>query len=234
MSSLSLVTPCYNEEKNIRRFIEDWYAELSKKLDDFEIIIVNDCSTDSTPLILHDLAKKFPRLVVINNENNLKYGGTIVRGIKQSSKKYVIWADSDYSHYPADFWKLWEHRENYDAVWGVRSVRQRDTFERSFFTVGNMLLTLLLFQKFLKDPNCAFKLFRREKLLSIIDSIDLHPIMTTTKIAIKAKQMKLFLKEIPVTFLKRSSGMGSIEGFKHISAAFSGLKEMLRFKFTGR
>lgn len=227
------MTPCYNEEKNIHRFIEDWHAELSRRLDNFEIIIVNDCSTDSTPQILKDLSEKFSRLIILNNEKNMKYGETIIRGIKHSSKKYVIWTDSDYSHYPHDFWKLWEHRENYDTVWGIRGITQRDNIERSIFTAGNILLSLILFQYFLKDPNCAFKLFKREKILSIINTIKPHSIITTTKIAIRTKQMKLSIKEVPIAFLKRSMGLGSIEGLKHFPAACSGLIEMIRFRFKG-
>ena len=231
MSSLSLIVPCYNEEENIRKFTEDWYAELSRKLDDFEIIIVNDCSTDSTPQILKELAEKFPRVIVLTNEKNKKYGETIILGIKYATKDYVIWADSDYSHYPEDIWKLWRYRNDYDTIWGIRGVIQRDSRRRSFFTAGNIILIWILFHIFLKDPNCAFKLYKREKLLRILDTVKTHFLITTTKIAIRTRQMKMSIKEVPVAYIKRSKGSGSV---KYLSAALSGFKEMLYFRFSGK
>ncbi len=234
MASLSIIVPCFNEEENIESFLSDWYSELSLKIDDFEIIIIDDCSTDSSPQILKELVDEYPKLIVLRNEENKKYGHTIIRGIKRASKDYIFWTDSDYSHYPTDFWKLWDYHENYDAVWGIRSVMERDSVVRTIFTVGVILLTLILFQKFFKDPNCAFKLFRRENLLKVIACLNVHPILTTTKIAIKTKQMKLSVKEVPVAFLKRTMGSGSIDGFKHVPAVLSGIKEMFNFRITRR
>ncbi len=229
--SLSLVVPCYNEEDNIQRFTCDWHAELSRHLDDFEIIIVNDASTDSTSQILRKLKGQFSQVVVLNNEKNKRYGETVFKGLKYASKDYVMWADADYSHYPKDIWKLWKYRDDYDAIWGVRNITHRDSRERIFFTIGNILLTLILFRIFLRDPNCAFKLYRREKLLPVLGILDIHPIMTTTKVAIKSKSMQLSIKEIPIAYLKRVKGRRSI---RHIPAAFSGLKEMFYFRLKGR
>lgn len=231
MSSLSIVVPCYNEEDNIQRFVKDWHTELSQKLDDFEMIIVNDCSTDSTPQMLAEIERKYPHVIVLHNEKNQKYGETMIKGVKHASKEYVIWVDSDYSHCPADLWKLWEYRKKYNAVWGVRGVAQRDSRGRFLFTMGNILLTLVLFGKYFCDPNCAFKLYRRKELLSIVDSLVIHPIMTTTKIAIRTKQMKYSIKEVPVAYLKRAGGAGSI---KHVPAVIAGIKEMLRFRLGGK
>lgn len=230
MASLSLISPCYNEEKCIERFIQDWHAELDKGVGDFEIIIIDDASSDSTPQLLDKLKKRFIRLVVLNNARNLKYGGSLFRGIRQASKEYCLWTDSDYSHYPSDFWKLWSHRQDFDAVWGVRGFMQRDCLSRTFFTIGNVALISVFFQKVMRDPNAAFKLFKREQLLRIIDSLAPHPFMTTTKIAIRAKEMNFAVKEVPVAFLRRSTGTGSV---KHIPAALVCFKDMIKFRLTG-
>lgn len=234
MASLSLISPCYNEADTIEVFVADWYRELDQRLDDFELIIVDDCSTDASPEILAGLCRRFPRLAVITNRQNLKYGATVLRGIRQAHGEFVIWTDSDYSHRPADFWKLWRHRTDYDGVWGTRRVIQRDSYGRIFFTLGNIWLIRFLFRLKLRDPNCAFKLFRRKALLSVIDTIQVHPIMTTTKIAIRARQMGLQIKEIPVDFLERSQGRGSISGIRQVAAAVAGVRELFIFRRSGK
>ncbi len=234
MIPLTLISPCFNEAENLHSFVENWYQELALGLDDFEMIIVDDCSNDSSPEILAELALKLPRLKVLTNRKNLKYGATITRGIRQARGDFIIWTDSDYSHKPADFWKLWKHRQAHDAVWGTRQVIQRDSYGRIFFTIGNILLIRLLFQLRLQDPNCAFKLFQRKKLLPVLDSIQIDPIMTTTKIAVRSCQMGLRVKEVPVDFLERARGKGSLVGIRQLSAAVAGVRELMVFKNLGR
>lgn len=119
--SLSLVSPCYNEKGNIRRFVMDWHKELSSRLKDFEIIVVDDCSTDETPEILAELSRTIPQLVVIRNVKNSRHGASLINGFRRAKKDFILWTDSDYSHYPKDIWKLWELRKDYDAVWGFGS-----------------------------------------------------------------------------------------------------------------
>ncbi|MFH1982548.1 MAG: glycosyltransferase family 2 protein [Pseudomonadota bacterium] len=234
MTTLSLISPCYNESDNIRDFVEDWHRELAARIDDFEIIIVDDCSTDATPDLLKALQAKYPRLEVLTNATNRRYGAAVMRGLRHAAGQYVIWTDSDYSHRPSDFWKLWRRREAFDGVWGIRRVDQRDSLGRIFFTIGNILLIGLIFNIRLKDPNCAFKLFRRDALMPVIDAIRVHPIMTTTKIAIRARQAGLSIEEVPVEFLERTRGQGSIDGVRQIGAAVEGVRELMAFRLRGR
>ena len=71
---ISIVTPTFNEEDNIELFLRDWHSELDLRIDDFEIIVIDDCSTDSTPQILSVLKEKYPNLMVLRNNENKKYG----------------------------------------------------------------------------------------------------------------------------------------------------------------
>jgi len=228
---ISIVFPCYNEEKNLKRLLHDWNNELKSMNINYELIVVDDCSTDNSYNLLVELSEQYPHLCVLKNEKNSKYGITVLKGIKASNGHYILWTDSDYSHPPSDFRKLWSMKDAYDAVWGIRSITKRDTKSRVFFTICNIVFTLIVFQVFLKDPNCAFKLYKRKALFPVLDLIDVDPLMTTTKISIKSIQKKLSIKQIPVQFFKRAEGTTTISGFR---SAKRGVQEMIKFKMTGR
>jgi len=94
---VSVLMPAYNAEKYIREAIE---SILSQTYKNFELIIINDCSTDSTKKIIQKYAKKESRLVLINNEENLKISKTLNKGLELAKGKYIVRMDADDWSYP--------------------------------------------------------------------------------------------------------------------------------------
>ena len=105
--NISIVVPAYNSEGSIKTLIYEIESEISKITNhDFEIIIVNDSSVDSTKKILHNIAKKNQNLKIINNEQNLGQASSTLIGIKQSKGDVIVTIDDDLQHPPKEIVKL--------------------------------------------------------------------------------------------------------------------------------
>src|SRR4051812_17337981 len=93
--SLSLFLPAWNEEDYVERAVTRAMKVLQRLSDDWEIIIVNDASTDQTQEISERLAQKHRQVRVINHPHNLKLGGSIKSGMAASTKDIVVYSDMD-------------------------------------------------------------------------------------------------------------------------------------------
>ena len=93
---LSVIIPCYNSEKNIRSVIKkdiEIFEQLN--IEEYEFILVNDCSPDNTWNIIKELSKKNPRIVAINLAKNTGQNGAIMAGFHYVSGDYVVVSDDD-------------------------------------------------------------------------------------------------------------------------------------------
>lgn len=94
---VSVLVPAYNAELYISEAIE---SILNQTFKDFELIILNDCSTDNTKKIIEKYAKKDSRILLINNEENLRIAKTLNKGLKIAKGKYIVRMDADDWSYP--------------------------------------------------------------------------------------------------------------------------------------
>jgi glycosyltransferase involved in cell wall biosynthesis len=99
MKSLSLVIPAWNEEKNIPPLIQAIKKDIPLLTDDFEVIFIDDASSDATPKLLDDLSKLDARIKVIHNKKNMKLGGSLREGLRIVSKDLVLYLDADLPFY---------------------------------------------------------------------------------------------------------------------------------------
>ena len=88
--SLSIVMPAYNESKSIETSLRQTMEACKRAPGKFEIIVVNDCSTDNTLEIAQRVAKEFPEIRVITNESNLGFGGAFRNGVMHAKLSYVV------------------------------------------------------------------------------------------------------------------------------------------------
>ena len=95
--SLSVFMPFYNEEGNVEKVILEAESFLKKndKISKFEIIIVNDGSTDSTKQVAQELVNKYQNVRLITHEKNMGYGAALISGIRNSIHDYVFFMDGD-------------------------------------------------------------------------------------------------------------------------------------------
>jgi len=226
MSSISVVMPAYNEEAIIERSVRNFYDEIVKKVGDSELIVVDDWSTDNTPVILKNLQKELPKLVVIKTPCNSGHGKAVRLGFDTAKKEFIFHTDSDYQHDPKEFWKLYTYIENYDIVVGVRKKRQ-DPFYRKVISRISRFVGSFLFGVELHDMNCPFRVYKRETFNKLAKFVDTEMFAPSIMILLVATYFGVEVKEVPVTHYPRETGKISILGWGLVKACLRTFKDML-------
>ena len=166
--SLSVVLPAHNEEEAIATTVHEAIETLSIWMLDFEIIVVDDGSQDSTGAIVDTMSITHPCLKVIHHPVNKGYGAALVSGFEAASKDLTFFMDSDGQFDIHDLARFLLLIEEYDAVLGYRINRQ-DTWLRKVNAWGWKQLVGLVFGIHIRDVDCDFKLyptrFFRENIL---------------------------------------------------------------------
>ena len=159
--SISVFFPCYNEQENVRRTAEQALRVLKDLSADFEVIIVNDGSSDATGRIADEIAGENESVKVVHHPKNLGYGAALQSGFKAATKELVFYTDGDGQFDIAEMPPLIELIKGYDIVSCYRINRQ-DNLIRKINGWGWSNLGCLLFGMRVRDVDCAFKLYRRE------------------------------------------------------------------------
>ena len=206
--SISFFCPAFNEEENLEKAVSSILPVLKDIGAEFEIIIVDNCSTDRTPQIADQFAKDIPRLRVIHNEVNKGYGGALITGFKAARNDIVAYTDSDNQYDFNEFRKLIPYLDNYDVVIGYRLKRHDSVYRLAQSAIFNAIVTLFFGTKF-RDINCSFKIYRK-KVLDVMD-IRSTSAFIDAEMLIKASNNGYRIVEVPVTHFKRQAG----DGFRH-------------------
>lgn len=229
--SLSIVMPCYNEAKIVEYVIRAYYSEIISRINDSELIIINDCSTDGTGVILKKLSREFPKLRVLMTDINSGHGKALRIGYEAAQKKWVFQVDSDNQFKAGEFWKLYELRSNYDFLLGYRKKRQ-DSPGRLILTTLIRFINFLLFGVWIKDANCAFRLIRRDFLIDALRYVETRTFAPNIIISILAKKMKKTITEIPVTYYNKKEKVDLIQHWNIIKLSFLGFTQLLKLRRT--
>lgn len=121
--SISVISPVYNEEKNVEEVILHTMKTFQQLNVDFEIIIVDDCSVDQTGEIAESLARNYPEISCIHHEKNSGIGGAFKTGTNHATKEYVMLVPVDSPLDPEDLQSYLPRMEVCDIVVGVRAER---------------------------------------------------------------------------------------------------------------
>lgn len=204
LSSLSIFMPAYNEEGNIATTIIDARSAATQLAKDYEIIVVDDGSSDRTGEVVLELAKHDPRIRLITHPTNLGYGGAVKTGLKACLKDWIFFTDSDGQFHYDELPQFVNYKGQFDLIIGYRKKRM-DPFHRVF--VAQVLLKIwnfILFRLSVRDVDCAFKLFKRE----VRDAIELktQSAITVTEFIVKSQKLGYKLKELPVKHYPRKFG----------------------------
>ncbi|MFM2129770.1 MAG: hypothetical protein RL477_1316, partial [Pseudomonadota bacterium] len=165
---LSVVVPVRNEEENVVPLIEEIHAALDGR-HEFEVIYVNDGSTDDTDRRLAEAARRFPRLRVIAHRQSCGQSTAIRTGAEAARGAWIITLDGDGQNDPADIPALLavaldDATGKVHLVTGIRA-RRRDTFIRRLSSrVANAVRQALL-RDGVSDTGCGLKVMRRDAFL---------------------------------------------------------------------
>ena len=222
---LSVLMPAYNEERWIKRIVERVIKQDVSGVDELEIVIVDDCSTDSTRKIISELSASYPRTIKpVWHKKNSGKAESIKSAIKHMSGDICIIQDADLEYDPKDYPLLLEPiiEGRADCVYGSRFTGSQSKRVLFFWHyVGNKFLTLLsnMFTNLnLTDMETCYKAFRSEILKSIpIQSrrFGLEPEITSR---IAKKRCRVF--EVGISYNGRTYEEGKkitwIDGIKAI------------------
>lgn len=204
--SISVFFPCHNEEAAVESLTQKTLAVLQKLTKDFEIIIVDDGSTDNTAQIADKLATEIPQLKVVHHEKNLGYGSALQSGFKAATKELVFYTDGDAQFDINELSPLLPLMNQYDIVSCYR-INRREGLFRKFNAFCWTKLICFLFGLRLKDIDCAFKLYKR----NIFDNIKMESTgaLIDTEILAKAARKGYSITQRPVHHYPRQAGASS-------------------------
>lgn len=204
LSSISMVFPAYNDGGTIASMIIAAIHAASQITDDWEVIVVNDGSTDYTASILEELDTRYPELRVIHHSSNQGYGAALRTGFCAAAKEWVFYTDGDAQYNPLELTNLVEAlHENVDAVNGFKIARN-DSIIRKLVGRAYHYFVKLLFGIRIRDVDCDFRLIPRKifneiKLTSTSGSICLELVK-------KIEYAGYIFAEVPVHHYPRKYG----------------------------
>jgi len=163
--NISLVIPVYNEGESLPVLFEEVMAALEKLREPFEIIFIDDGSTDNSGAILRGFAEEDGRIKVATFVKNCGQSAAFAAGFQIAQGQVVVTMDADLQNDPRDIPLLLDKIEPYDLVCGWRANRQDPWLKRSSSRIANRIRNWLSDEN-INDVGCSLKAFRRECLQS--------------------------------------------------------------------
>ena len=225
MVSISVFFPCYNEQENVGRTVEKAIMVLEELNADFDVIIVDDGSSDGTGKIAVDIADRDDRVKVVRHRRNLGYGAALQSGFEAATKELVFYTDGDGQFDISEMPPLLELMDQYDIVSGYRLDR-KDSAMRKINGWCWTKLVCLLFGLRIRDIDCAFKLYKRE----VFDNIELSSTgaLIDTEILARAARKGYRITQKGVHHYRRTAGEQSGANLRVILRAFKELVVLQR------
>ncbi len=228
---ISIIIPCFNEINTIEKIID---KIIQQNLEDHEIIIIDDYSTDGTRKILEDkIQEKVTK--IIYNEKNFGKGFSIKTGINIASGDIILIQDADLEYDPSDYKKLLKpFKEGFaDVVYGSRFIGSDEKRVMYFWhMVGNKILTLLsnMFTNLnLTDMEVCYKVFKADVIKKI--NLEENRFGFEPEITAKISKKKLRIYEIGVKYFGRTYSEGKKIGWKD---GFSALRCIIKYNLFSR
>src|SRR5262245_23159647 len=202
-STLSIVVPLFNEERNVEATVEELRSKIGARVDAWEAILVDDGSLDGTAAVAEALAADDGRVRVVRHESNRGYGAALRSGFAAARHPLVFYTDGDLQFDLDEIDRLIPLLDGADIVTGWRINRQ-DPCHRRFKAGIYDLVVMTLFCRRLRDLDCAFKFYRK----SIFEVVQMKSdgILISGEILVQAVQHGLSIREVGVTHYPRTRG----------------------------
>ncbi|MBU1110338.1 glycosyltransferase family 2 protein [Patescibacteria group bacterium] len=204
LTTLSVFFPAFNEEANLRTTVVNAQEVLGRLGLEYEIILVNDGSTDQTGKIADQLDAEDPHIRAIHHQHNRGYGGAFKTGLYAAQYEWIAFTDTDGQFDFSEITHFMEKAKQADLIIGYRKKRADTIIRRINASLFNWEMRLLFGLK-TRDVDCGFKLIRKQ-VVDTITPLDSEGAMVEAELLIKAKRAGFNYLEIPVTHLPRSEG----------------------------
>lgn len=229
-ASISVFLPCYNEAANIARTTDSARKALENLNRDYEIIIIDDGSTDRTAAIADKLAAQDPHIRAVHHPVNRGYGAALQSGFKAAQKDLVFYTDGDGQFDINEMLPLLELIKEFDIVSCYR-INRREGLVRKFSGWCWTKLVCLLFKMNFRDIDCAFKLYKRE----IFDNIEIKSTgaLVDAEILARALRKGYTATQTGVHHYPRTAGKSTGASPRVICRAFKELLQLRRNILSG-
>jgi dolichyl-phosphate beta-glucosyltransferase len=203
---LSIVIPAYNEAERLPPYLDDVLRVVRHAVERWEVLVVDDGSSDATRAIVREVAVTEPRVRLVCNEVNLGKGGAVARGVAESRGRYVLFADADGATPATEIDKLIAalHAGAEIAIGSRRgtdlAVMQnrnpvRAALGSSFYSFVNFFAV-----PGIRDTQCGFKAFRRDAALRLFDGLNETGWAFDVELLYRAQLVGYAVAEVPVNW----------------------------------
>jgi glycosyltransferase involved in cell wall biosynthesis len=236
---LSVVIPAYNEERNLKKdVLNDVYGFLSKQKFSWEVLIVDDGSTDKTALYAEDYAKRHKGFRILKEPHRGK-GGTVIAGMLKAGGDIVLFTDMDQATPINQLDSLLPmFKEGYSIVIGSRTGREGAPLLRKLMAYGFGLLRTIVLRLPYKDTQCGFKAFKKEASKRIFEKMKVFNDRKVARgaavtagfdleILYIARKLKLKVKEVNVSWHHKDT-----ERINLIKDSWEGFRDLINVRIN--
>ena len=215
MPSISVFFPAFNDEGTIAEMVTTALAVLPTLTDDYEVVVVDDGSTDGTAAVLDELAARLAHVRVVRHERNRGYGGALASGFRDARKDLVFYTDGDAQYDVRELTRLVPLLT--DAVDVVNGYKFQRADARHRVVLGALYkrLARLMFRLPVRDVDCDFRLLRRH----VIQQIDLVSAsgVVCTEMVYKLRRAGCRFAEVGVHHYPRRYGQSQFFTFRRVA-----------------
>jgi glycosyltransferase involved in cell wall biosynthesis len=211
---LSVFFPAYNDSGTIASMVIGAVQAASALTSDYEVIVVNDGSADTTAAIADELARTYSRVRVVHHPTNRGYGGALQTGFRSATKEFIFYTDGDAQYDPAELSALWARMgPDADLVNGYK-ISRSDPLHRIIIGRAYHHTVSLLFGLKVRDVDCDFRLLRR----SIFERVDLEKTsgVICLEMMKKIQDAGFRIVEVPVHHYHRAFGKSQFFNVRRI------------------
>jgi dolichol-phosphate mannosyltransferase len=211
---ISVVVPVYNEEENLPVLIPQLHDVLRGLGKTYEMIFIDDGSTDRSRRLLKEMVPPYPEIRVLGFKRNCGETAAGAAGLKEARGEIVITIDADLQNDPKDIPRMLEYLKDYDMVTGWRQKREDSWVKRITSKIANKIRNSLSGEE-IRDSGCTFRAYKRECLQNLKLYKGMHRFMPTL---VKMEGFRVI--EIPIAHHPRKFGVSKYTTWNRMWRAF--------------
>jgi dolichol-phosphate mannosyltransferase len=211
---ISIVAPVYNEEENLPILVSQLVDVLNPLGKSYEMIFVDDASTDRSRSLLKEMVSKYPQIRILGFKKNCGETAAGAAGLKEARGKVVITIDADLQNDPRDIPMMLDYLKEYDMVTGWRQKRDDSWVKRITSKVANRIRNTLSGET-IRDSGCTYRAYKRECLENIKLYKGMHRFMPTL---VKMEGFRVI--EVPIAHHPRQFGVSKYTTWNRMWRAF--------------